>query len=56
LAEFLRQQGAQAGHVVGVFCTNSPEMAFAIYALGKLGAIAALLNNALRSTRTTFIF
>jgi acyl-coenzyme A synthetase/AMP-(fatty) acid ligase len=35
--------------VVGVFCTNPPEMAFTIYALGKLGAVAALLNSALRS-------
>jgi acyl-coenzyme A synthetase/AMP-(fatty) acid ligase len=41
----------QAGHVVGVFCTNSPEMAFTIYALGKLGAVAALLNSALRSKK-----
>ncbi|PMD57848.1 bifunctional fatty acid transporter and acyl-CoA synthetase [Hyaloscypha bicolor E] len=49
LAEFLRRHGVQAGHVVGVFCTNSPEMAFAIYALGKLGAVAALLNSALRN-------
>ncbi|KAE9365036.1 bifunctional fatty acid transporter and acyl-CoA synthetase [Stipitochalara longipes BDJ] len=49
LAEFLRKHGVQAGHVVGVFCTNSPEMAFTIYALGKIGAIAALLNSALRN-------
>jgi acyl-CoA synthetase (AMP-forming)/AMP-acid ligase II len=51
LAEFLRRHGVQAGHVVGVFCTNSPEMAFTIYALGKLGAVAALLNSALRSKK-----
>jgi len=42
-------QGVQAGDSVGLFMSNCPEMAFVIYALGKIGAVAALLNNTLRS-------
>ncbi|EXJ81210.1 hypothetical protein A1O3_07500 [Capronia epimyces CBS 606.96] len=36
------------GDIVAVFMTNSPEMLFTVYALTRLGAVPALLNNALR--------
>lgn len=36
------------GDIVAVFMTNSPEMVFTVYALTRLGAAPALINNALR--------
>ena len=42
--------GVKDGEVVAVFMSNSPEMVFIVYALTKLGAVPALLNNALRGT------
>lgn len=40
--------GVKDGEVVAVFMSNSPEMVFMVYAITKLGAVPALLNNALR--------
>ncbi|KIX01988.1 uncharacterized protein Z518_07927 [Rhinocladiella mackenziei CBS 650.93] len=36
------------GDIVAVFMVNSPEMVFAVFALTRLGAAPALINNALR--------
>lgn len=33
---------------MGVFTTNSPEMVIILYALAKLGAVAAMINTNLR--------
>jgi acyl-coenzyme A synthetase/AMP-(fatty) acid ligase len=49
LAEILHAHGVQNGDVVAVFMTNSPEMAFALLALSKLGGIPAFINTSLRS-------
>lgn len=49
LAAIFHQRGITSGDVVAVFMTNSPEMVFTTYALGKLGAIPAYINTALRS-------
>ena len=40
--------GVKDGDIVAVFMTNCPEMAFTIFALTRLGARPALINNALR--------
>ncbi|EXJ78683.1 hypothetical protein A1O1_09085 [Capronia coronata CBS 617.96] len=40
--------GVKNGDIVAVFMTNSPEMVFTVYALTRLGAAPALINNALR--------
>ncbi|KAK7892717.1 hypothetical protein LTR67_006954 [Exophiala xenobiotica] len=38
----------QNGDIVAVFMTNCPEMLFTVFALTRLGAAPALINNALR--------
>ncbi|RDW90820.1 putative bifunctional fatty acid transporter/acyl-CoA synthetase (FAT1) [Aspergillus mulundensis] len=48
LATLLSERGINAGDFVAVFTTNSPEMVAIIYALSKLGAVAALINVNLR--------
>ncbi|KAL1969890.1 hypothetical protein VTN77DRAFT_7399 [Rasamsonia byssochlamydoides] len=48
LAALLHARDIRAGDFVAVFITNSPEMVVCIYALAKLGAIAALINTNLR--------
>lgn len=48
LALGLRDLGVKDGDIVAVFMTNSPEMVFTVYALTRLGAAPALINNALR--------
>lgn len=40
--------GVKNGDIVALFMTNSPEMVFTVYALTRLGAAPALINNALR--------
>ncbi|KIW16033.1 hypothetical protein PV08_06084 [Exophiala spinifera] len=40
--------GVKNGDIVAVFMANSPEMLFTVYALTRLGAAPALINNALR--------
>ncbi|KAE8349163.1 hypothetical protein BDV28DRAFT_141764 [Aspergillus coremiiformis] len=52
-AAVLHGRDINPGDFVGVFTTNSPEMVVTIYALSKLGAVAALLNTNLRDD--TFI-
>lgn len=47
-AALLQSLDVQAGEFVGVFMTNSPEMVVALYALSKLGAVAAMINTNLR--------
>ncbi|EAW14000.1 putative bifunctional fatty acid transporter/acyl-CoA synthetase (FAT1) [Aspergillus clavatus NRRL 1] len=47
-AALLHARDIKAGDFVAVFNTNSPEMVVTIYALSKLGAVAALINNNLR--------
>lgn len=37
---------------MGVFTTNSPEMVIILYALAKLGAVAAMINTNLRGKST----
>ncbi|KAJ9608398.1 hypothetical protein H2200_007386 [Cladophialophora chaetospira] len=44
----LHSLGVKDGDIVAVFMTNCPEMAFTIFALTRLGAAPALINNALR--------
>ncbi|KAL2857489.1 hypothetical protein BJX68DRAFT_177665 [Aspergillus pseudodeflectus] len=53
LAALFHERGVSNGDFVGVFTTNSPEMVAIIYALSKLGAVAALINVNLRDD--TFI-
>ncbi|KAL2872323.1 putative bifunctional fatty acid transporter/acyl-CoA synthetase (FAT1) [Aspergillus lucknowensis] len=48
LATLLHERDVHNGDFVGVFATNSPEMVAIIYALSKLGAVAALINVNLR--------
>ncbi|RAK99198.1 putative bifunctional fatty acid transporter/acyl-CoA synthetase (FAT1) [Aspergillus ibericus CBS 121593] len=52
-AALLHTRDIHPGDYVGVFTTNSPEMVVAIYALSKLGAIAALINTNLRDETFT---
>ncbi len=40
--------GVRDGDIVAVFMTNCPEMLFTVFALTRLGAAPALINNALR--------
>ncbi|KAJ5179318.1 hypothetical protein N7492_002528 [Penicillium capsulatum] len=47
-AALLQSRDIKAGDFVGVFMTNSPEMVVALYALSKLGAVAAMINTNLR--------
>lgn len=47
-AALLHTRGIRNGDTVAVFMTNSPEMVVCIYALSKLGAVAALINTNLR--------
>lgn len=37
---------------MGVFTTNSPEMVIILYALAKLGAVAAMINTNLRGMQS----
>ncbi|KUL83456.1 hypothetical protein ZTR_10956 [Talaromyces verruculosus] len=48
LAAYIHAQGIQTGDFVAVYTTNSPEMVFTVYALSKLGVVAALINTNLR--------
>ncbi|KAL5336203.1 hypothetical protein BJX70DRAFT_400851 [Aspergillus crustosus] len=48
LAALFQEKDVHTGDFVGVFTTNSPEMVVIIYALSKLGAVAALININLR--------
>lgn len=48
LALGFHELGVKNGDIVAVFMANSPEMAFTVFALTKLGAAPALINNALR--------
>lgn len=48
LALGFHELGVKNGDIVAVFMANSPEMAFTVFALTKLGATPALINNALR--------
>jgi acyl-CoA synthetase (AMP-forming)/AMP-acid ligase II len=48
MAVFFHEKNVRVGMCVGVFMSNSPEMVIAILALSKLGAVAGLINSALR--------
>ncbi|KAJ5604611.1 hypothetical protein N7510_009765 [Penicillium lagena] len=52
-AALLHARDMKTGDFVGVFTTNSPEMVIILYALSKLGAVAAMINTNLRDD--TFI-
>ncbi|KAE8336948.1 hypothetical protein BDV24DRAFT_154749 [Aspergillus arachidicola] len=52
-ATVLHARNINSGDFVGVFTTNSVEMVVTIYALSKLGCVAALINTNLRDD--TFI-
>ncbi|KAJ5407880.1 hypothetical protein N7509_001763 [Penicillium cosmopolitanum] len=52
-AALLHARDVKNGDMVGVFTTNSPEMVVTLYALSKLGAVAAMINTNLRDD--TFI-
>lgn len=47
-ATVLHGRNINSGDFVGVFTTNSIEMVVTIYALSKLGCVAALINTNLR--------
>lgn len=47
-AALLHSRGVKSGDMMGVFTTNSPEMVILLYALSKLGAVAAMINTNLR--------
>lgn len=47
-AALLHEREIRAGDFIGVFTTNSPEMVVTLYALSKLGAVAAMVNTNLR--------
>lgn len=47
-AALLHARNVKSGDMVGVFTTNSPEMVVTLYALSKLGAVAAMINTNLR--------
>lgn len=49
-AALLHARDIKAGDFVGVFTINSPEMVIILYALAKLGAVAAMINTNLRGT------
>lgn len=48
MAALLKGREINAGDTVGVFASNSPEMVVILYALSKLGAVAAMINTNLR--------
>ena len=48
MAALLKSRDIKPGDTVGVFTTNSPEMVMTVYALSKLGAVAAMINTNLR--------
>ncbi|RAL16411.1 putative bifunctional fatty acid transporter/acyl-CoA synthetase (FAT1) [Aspergillus homomorphus CBS 101889] len=52
-AALLHARHIGPGDFVAVFTTNSPEMVVTIYALSKLGAVAALINTNLRDDTFT---
>lgn len=54
LAALLRARDVKTGDYVAVFMTNSPEMVVTMYALAKLGAVAALVNTNLRGMESVF--
>lgn len=47
-ASLYHQCGVRDGDIVTIFMTNCPEMVVMIYAITRLGAVPALVNNALR--------
>jgi acyl-CoA synthetase (AMP-forming)/AMP-acid ligase II len=47
-AAHLHARGIRPGDFVAIFTTNSPEMVLTVYALAKLGAVAAMINTSLR--------
>lgn len=47
-AALLHARDVKAGDFVGIYTTNSPEMVIILYALSKLGAVAAMINTNLR--------
>jgi acyl-CoA synthetase (AMP-forming)/AMP-acid ligase II len=49
-AALLHARDVKNGDMIGVFTTNSPEMVVTLYALSKLGAVAAMINTNLRGT------
>ncbi|KAJ5422327.1 AMP-dependent synthetase/ligase [Penicillium cf. griseofulvum] len=53
MAALLKSRDINTGDTVAVFTTNSPEMVVTLYALSKLGAVAAMINTSLRDD--TFI-
>jgi acyl-CoA synthetase (AMP-forming)/AMP-acid ligase II len=48
MAALLKGRDINSGDTVSVFTTNSPEMVVTLYALSKLGAVAAMINTNLR--------
>ena len=52
LAALIHTRNVRAGDSVGVFTTNSPEMVVLLYALAKLGAVAAMINTNLRGNES----
>lgn len=52
MAALLKGRDINPGDTVGVFTTNSPEMVMTVYALSKLGAVAAMINTNLRGLWT----
>ncbi|EED20673.1 bifunctional fatty acid transporter/acyl-CoA synthetase (FAT1), putative [Talaromyces stipitatus ATCC 10500] len=48
LAAYVYAQGIRTGDFVAVYTINSPEMVFIVYALSKLGVVAAMINTNLR--------
>ena len=52
MAALLKSRDINPGDTVGVFTTNSPEMVVTVYALSKLGAVAAMINTNLRGLST----
>ncbi|KAJ5816190.1 AMP-dependent synthetase/ligase [Penicillium robsamsonii] len=53
MAALLKSRDINTGDTVAVFTTNSPEMVVILYALSKLGVVAAMINTSLRDD--TFI-
>lgn len=54
-AAHIHARGIRPGDFVAIFTTNSPEMVVTIYALAKLGAVAAMINTNLRGKLSQFI-
>ena len=52
MAALIHTRNVRAGDSVGVFTTNSPEMVVLLYALAKLGAVAAMINTNLRGNES----